>query len=537
MLSYVDQTISNSAVGSTFAQYALPLLDQVVAVGFTGAAFAQDVGSFVSQLITHGLTDPSDQLPAVKAANAALLTALGDACISQGYVADGMAALELSAQLGDSPGPLSLSQSFVTVSTPSIPSGGTAKVSLIARDAAGNLETAGGLTVKFGLGSGTSSGTFSGVTYAGNGTYTATFTATTAGTARTITATIGGNAVTSALPAITVTPTATTATVIASLSASAYGQSVTSKGGSTTLGTGTLSTTGGVATPTVTSSMLAGRTHPIAAVYTSDTNHSKSTSAALSFAVGQSAGRDVEAGAQYTPGVVGKQPLISFSPSVVDEAIDEFEAGGTSQREVQVLGSTILADVTQRTTVTISGALSTQGGALRHKRPGIDRTLRHARTDPPGLGSDGPKAPCPRRHALEIDPVVRAEPRGESALNKRQGVDAGARPARRPAPLGRCATRQAADDAASGVEPGPSAGLSSAPCQIAAAGEALDLGGQRGIILGAAAGGGILEDRLAEAGTLGQPDVAADPRLEHLGVGPGRVGLAPACRRTSRGPR
>jgi adhesin/invasin len=99
-----------------------------------------------------------------------------------------------------------LAQSTVSISPSSIQSGNAATVTLTARDAAGNQETGGGLTIAFGLGAGSSSGTFSGVTDNGDGTYTATFTGATAGTGTTITATIGGNAVTSALPAITVTP-------------------------------------------------------------------------------------------------------------------------------------------------------------------------------------------------------------------------------------------------------------------------------------------------------------------------------------------
>ena len=71
-----------------------------------------------------------------------------------------------------------------------------------------NNLTAGGLTVKFSLGSTTGGqGTFSAVTDNHNGTYTVTFTGTTAGS-NTIKATIGGNAVTSTAPTITITAAA-----------------------------------------------------------------------------------------------------------------------------------------------------------------------------------------------------------------------------------------------------------------------------------------------------------------------------------------
>jgi len=106
------------------------------------------------------------------------------------------------------PGPVSLSQSTVSLSPSTITSGGTSTVTLTADDASGAQETGGGLTVAFGLGNGTASGTFSAVTDNGNGTYTATFTGTTTGM-NTVTATIGGNSVTSAAPTITVTAVTT----------------------------------------------------------------------------------------------------------------------------------------------------------------------------------------------------------------------------------------------------------------------------------------------------------------------------------------
>src|SRR5205807_2018930 len=86
-------------------------------------------------------------------------------------------------------GPVDLSQSTVAVAPASIQSGDTATVTLQAKDANGNNETTGGLTVAFGLGMGSGGGTFSGVTDHGDGTYTATFTGVAAGS-NTITATI-----------------------------------------------------------------------------------------------------------------------------------------------------------------------------------------------------------------------------------------------------------------------------------------------------------------------------------------------------------
>jgi hypothetical protein len=104
------------------------------------------------------------------------------------------------------PGPFSLAQSTVSVAPGSVAAGSTASITLQAKDQYGNNETSGGQNVGFGLGAGSSSGTISGVTDHGNGTYTATFSGTIVGTPRTITATINGGNVASALPTITVTP-------------------------------------------------------------------------------------------------------------------------------------------------------------------------------------------------------------------------------------------------------------------------------------------------------------------------------------------
>jgi Ca2+-binding RTX toxin-like protein len=75
--------------------------------------------------------------------------------------------------------PVDLSQS--TVSAPaSVRAGGTVAVTLTARDANGNQETGGGLTVSFGLAPGSGGGSFGPTIDNGNGTYSALFTAGTA---------------------------------------------------------------------------------------------------------------------------------------------------------------------------------------------------------------------------------------------------------------------------------------------------------------------------------------------------------------------
>ena len=102
-------------------------------------------------------------------------------------------------------GPYSLSQSTIAVSPSTVASGGTTTVTLTARDVNGNQELGGGLKVTFALEGGTAGGKFGPIKDNKNGTYTATFTGTIAGTS-TITAKIKGQAVTSALPTVTVVP-------------------------------------------------------------------------------------------------------------------------------------------------------------------------------------------------------------------------------------------------------------------------------------------------------------------------------------------
>ncbi len=102
-------------------------------------------------------------------------------------------------------GPVDLSQSTIAVSAPAVATGGTATVTLTARDAAGNQEPAGGLTVAF-KANGSAGGSFGPVADNNNGTYTATFTAGATPGSATITATIGGpgNTVTTPPPVLVV---------------------------------------------------------------------------------------------------------------------------------------------------------------------------------------------------------------------------------------------------------------------------------------------------------------------------------------------
>ncbi len=127
------------------------------------------------------------------------------------------------------PGAVSLSQSSINLATTSLPSGNTAIVTLTVRDANGNQETSGGLSVAFALGSDAAGGTFSAVTDNHNGTYSAIFTATVAGT-NTVSAKIGGQVVTSTSPNVVVTAgpaSLTQSTVTAGASTAQAGSTAT----------------------------------------------------------------------------------------------------------------------------------------------------------------------------------------------------------------------------------------------------------------------------------------------------------------------
>jgi adhesin/invasin len=114
------------------------------------------------------------------------------------------------------PGAATLATSSVTLFSANVASGSTDLITLQAEDSYGNDLTTGGLIVKFNLdNTGTGRGSIGAVTDNGDGTYTAAFTGTLVGT-NSITATIGGQKVTSGSPTFTVIPgpaSASTSTV------------------------------------------------------------------------------------------------------------------------------------------------------------------------------------------------------------------------------------------------------------------------------------------------------------------------------------
>jgi len=232
------------------------------------------------------------------------------------------------------PGVISAATSLVSVSAPSIGAGGTATLTLQARDAAGNALTTGGATVAFTVsgGGGTSAGTIapSPATDNGNGTYTATFTAVTAGTPALIGATIGATTVTSTLPSITVTPgAASPATSVVTVSADtvASGAIVTLRlqakdpsGNNLTSGGATVafSRAGGTSTGTISVTADSGN-----GVYTATfTGVLAGTQTTIGATIGASAVTTT------MPTVTVKPGVIAAATSVVTASTDTLASGG-----------------------------------------------------------------------------------------------------------------------------------------------------------------------------------------------------------------
>lgn len=104
-------------------------------------------------------------------------------------------------------GQISTSRSFTEVSSSLVASGGTATVTLNARDIFFNPHTQGDLNVSFLYGGGgTSTGTFGPTTYIGDGKYISTFTGGQTGTLKYVVASINGTQVSTYLPWILVEP-------------------------------------------------------------------------------------------------------------------------------------------------------------------------------------------------------------------------------------------------------------------------------------------------------------------------------------------
>lgn len=97
-------------------------------------------------------------------------------------------------------------QSAIQLSGTSVEAGDSVTVTLLANDEYGNPLSAGGSTVSFGLGGGSSDGVFGPVTDVGDGSYVAMLTGQIAGTGATLTALLDGDSVSSTPPVLTVVP-------------------------------------------------------------------------------------------------------------------------------------------------------------------------------------------------------------------------------------------------------------------------------------------------------------------------------------------
>jgi hypothetical protein len=102
-------------------------------------------------------------------------------------------------------GPVSLAQSTVAVSSAVFVSGTNSVITVTTKDQYNNIVTT-AQTVVLSVTGGTSTGTLSSVTNNSDGTYTANYTGILAGTSKNVSATIGGSAVTSTMPTLTVIP-------------------------------------------------------------------------------------------------------------------------------------------------------------------------------------------------------------------------------------------------------------------------------------------------------------------------------------------
>ncbi len=119
---------------------------------------------------------------------------------------DGLSVTSALPEINVVPGPVSMNESTVAVSSSLVAAGSSTSITVTIRDTFGNLISTGGKVVQLQLGSGTSSGSISGVTDLNNGTYTATFSAVSSGSPVLINAQIDGQSVTSSSPSITVVP-------------------------------------------------------------------------------------------------------------------------------------------------------------------------------------------------------------------------------------------------------------------------------------------------------------------------------------------
>ena len=226
------------------------------------------------------------------------------------------------------PSVTTLAQSTVSIVPANIAVGGTANVTLQAKDTYGNNETAGSLTVAFSLAAGTGNGTFSSTNNNLNGTYSATFTATSAGS-NPVAATINSQPVTSAQPVVVIAAGATsTALGAGPIGGAIFGQLVTLtanvsltpassilvNGGQVVftdgaLPLGSIAVTNGVAT-LVTGAIPVGAGQTITATYQGNANFAAAAPATTTYSIAQ-AGTSASLGALPGSSVFGQSVVFS----------------------------------------------------------------------------------------------------------------------------------------------------------------------------------------------------------------------------------
>ncbi|HEX4609043.1 MAG TPA: invasin domain 3-containing protein, partial [Urbifossiella sp.] len=170
-----------------------------VATGYNGSVVLAPTVTGAATPVTYNISSTSST-PGMQTQNVTFAKTGGQKLVATAGTLTGAGAIVVA------PGAVDLAHSTASVSPLVVGAGGQVAVTLTARDASGNPLTAGGLTVAFTLGAGsTSGGNFSATKDNGDGTYTAVLTAGPVPGLDTITASIGGQQITSSPSSLVVT--------------------------------------------------------------------------------------------------------------------------------------------------------------------------------------------------------------------------------------------------------------------------------------------------------------------------------------------
>lgn len=218
-LPTVTVTPGSESLDSSFVEVS----DAQLALGESALLLLRTRDAFANQLTSGGLavafTATADVVGG-PVGEVGPVTDAGDGTYRAVYTATEEVTAVISATIGGQPitsdsvpilavcstGVVSPAMSRVAVNDSVVSSGVGTTVTLLARDADGHCLRNTDLPVVFGAGGGTSTGVFTSTVDQGDGSYTATLTGVLAGTPTTVTATIDGAPVTSALPEVRVRP-------------------------------------------------------------------------------------------------------------------------------------------------------------------------------------------------------------------------------------------------------------------------------------------------------------------------------------------